>query len=142
MARREDTLMDEWQWGQPLAFDHKAASASPTKLAFAAPSERAPVYHGFGVLDDVVVDGFTLGKISDWEAEPFETGDAFVIAPDRSRAGPVWQPCDPPYPKSYARWAAQSGRRSGGTAERFRLSVDPGAYEPRTPGRNLESRSA
>ena len=33
----------------------------------------------FVVLDDVNVDGFTLGKITDWEAESCETGDAFVI---------------------------------------------------------------
>jgi hypothetical protein len=59
--------------------------------------QMAPVYHGFVVLDDVVVDGFTLGKITDWEAEPCETGDAFVIAPDGSRAGLVWEVCDPPY---------------------------------------------
>jgi hypothetical protein len=26
-----------------------------------------------------------------------ETGDAFVIAPDGSRAGLVWEACDPPY---------------------------------------------
>jgi len=67
------------------------------------------VYNGFVVLDDVVVDGFTLGKITDWEAEPSETGDAFVIAPDGSRAGLVWQVCDPPYfqevmPTEATRW--------------------------------------
>jgi len=67
------------------------------------------VYHGFVVLDGVVVDGFTLGKITDWEAEPCETGDAFVIAPDGSRAGLVWQVCDPPYfqevmPTEATRW--------------------------------------
>jgi hypothetical protein len=45
----------------------------------------------------VTVDGFTLGKITDWEAEPCEAGDAFVIAPDGSRAGLVWEVCDPPY---------------------------------------------
>jgi hypothetical protein len=36
------------------------------------------VYHGFVVLDDVVADGFTLGKITDFEAEACETGDAFI----------------------------------------------------------------
>jgi len=56
-----------------------------------------PVYHGFVVLDDVVVEGFTLGKITDFEAEACEAGDAFVIAPDGSRAGLVWEICDKPY---------------------------------------------
>jgi hypothetical protein len=57
----------------------------------------------------VVVDGFTLGKITDWEAEPCESGDAFVIAPDGSRAGVVWEICHPAYfqeviPIEAARW--------------------------------------
>jgi hypothetical protein len=47
-------------------------------------------YEGFEILTDVVVDGFTLGKITDFEVEPNETGDSFVIAPDGSRAGLVW----------------------------------------------------
>jgi hypothetical protein len=89
--------MDEDQHGQPLAVDHKAASASPTEPAFIARPDGAPVYHGFVILDDVAADGFTLGKITDWEAEPCETGDAFVIAPDGSRAGLVWEVCVPPY---------------------------------------------
>jgi|SRR3984885_10596628 hypothetical protein len=58
---------------------------------------RPPVYYGFVVLDDVAVDGFTLGKITDFEAEPCDEGDAFVIAPDGGRAGLVWEVCDPSY---------------------------------------------
>jgi hypothetical protein len=61
------------------------------------------------VLDDVVVDGFILGKITDFEAETCDTGDAFVIAPDGSRAGLVWEICDQPYfqevlPQEESRW--------------------------------------
>jgi len=89
--------MDEIRHGRPLAVDSKAESASPTEPAFVARPEGAPVYHGFVVLDDVTVDGFTLGKITDFEAEPCETGDAFVIAPDGTRAGLVWEVCAPPY---------------------------------------------
>jgi hypothetical protein len=44
----------------------------------------------FVVLDDVEVDGFTLGKISDFEAEAMDYGDAFVIGLDGRRAGLVW----------------------------------------------------
>jgi len=83
--------------GRPLAINATARSASPTEPAFISPPEGAPVYHGFVVLDDVNVDGFTLGKITDWEAEPCETGDAFVIAPDGSRAGLVWELSDKQY---------------------------------------------
>jgi hypothetical protein len=64
---------------------HGAECADRTSLH--RPPGRCAVYYGFVVLDDVDVDGFTLGKITDWEAEPCETGDAFVIAPDGSRAG-------------------------------------------------------
>jgi hypothetical protein len=89
--------MEETKHGRPLAVDPNARSASAAEPAFIARPDGAPVYHGFVVLDDVTVDGFTLGKITDWEAEPCETGDAFVIAPDESRAGLVWEVCDPPY---------------------------------------------
>ena len=39
----------------------------------------------------MAVDGFTLGAITDFESEPCDTGDAFVIAPDGSRCGLVWE---------------------------------------------------
>jgi len=90
-------MTDSTQRGRPLAVDHTAKSGSLTEPAFISPPEGAPVYYGFVVLDDVVVDGFTLGKITDWEAEPCEEGDAFVIAPDGSRAGLVWQIYAHPY---------------------------------------------
>jgi hypothetical protein len=95
--------------GRPLAIDATARSASPTEPAFITRPDGAPVYYGFVVLDDVNVDGFTLGKITDWEAEPSETGDAFVIAPDGSRAGLVWEVSDKPYfqevmPAETGRW--------------------------------------
>jgi hypothetical protein len=101
--------MDDVPKGRPLAIDATARSASPTQPAFIARPEGAPVYYGFVVLDDVSTDGFTLGKITDWEAEPCETGDAFVIAPDGSRAGLVWEVCDPSYfrevmPIEVGRW--------------------------------------
>jgi len=68
--------------GRPLAIDPGAPSASATQPAFVARPKGAPVYHGFVVLEDVNVDGFTLGAITDFESEPTDTGDASVIAPD------------------------------------------------------------
>lgn len=76
---------------RPLALDPTAVSASATEPAFVAVPEGEPVYYGFRVLSDVVVDGFTFGTITDFEAEPATCGDAFVIAPDGSRAGLVWE---------------------------------------------------
>jgi len=43
------------------------------------------------VLSDVAVEGFTLGAITDFETQGSIEGDGFVVAPDDSRAGLVWQ---------------------------------------------------
>ena len=76
--------------GRPLRLDPEAESADPDLPAFIARPADARVYHGFPVLEDVAVDGFTLGMIDDWEAEPALEGDAFVLAPDGSPAGLMW----------------------------------------------------
>lgn len=73
------------------------------------PDPRARVYHGFQVLSDVVVEGFTFGKITNFEAEPSDTGDAFVIASDDSRAGLVWEVSDKYYLQESARWIVNDG---------------------------------
>jgi hypothetical protein len=77
--------------GRPLAIDEEAQSTSPGVPGFLAKPSGAPVYHGFRILSDVVVDGFTFGAITDFELEPCDEGDAFVVAPDNSRAGLVWE---------------------------------------------------
>jgi hypothetical protein len=99
--------------GRPLALDSDAESTDPTKPAFLARPSDAPVYYGFPVLSDVEVDGFVLGKISDFEAEDMDYGDAFVIAPDGTRAGLVWEVGDavrieqvlPSDPERWGVWA-------------------------------------
>jgi hypothetical protein len=98
--------------GQPLAIDPSAESASAAEPAFIAPPAGAPVYYGFLVLHDVVIEGFTLGKITDFEAQPSSYGDAFVIAPDGFRAGLVWEVLEsayfqevrPPEPERWGVW--------------------------------------
>jgi hypothetical protein len=80
--------------GRPLAVDHNATSASRKEPAFIARPAGASVYHGFQVVEDVTVEGFAFGKITDFEAEPTQEGDAFVVAPDNSRAGLVWEIAD------------------------------------------------
>jgi hypothetical protein len=75
--------------GERLAVDRAAASATQGEPGFIARPAGAPVYHGFQVVNGVAVDGFTFGKITDFEAEGCGHGDAFVIAPDNSRAGLV-----------------------------------------------------
>lgn len=72
----------------PLQLDADAARADPSLPAFLARPEGAPVYHGF-VLTDVQVDGLRLGLISGAQDDA-ASGDAFIVAPDVSRAGLVW----------------------------------------------------
>jgi hypothetical protein len=67
------------------------------RLAIQPLAASAPVYHGFAVLLDVAVAGFTFGKFSDFDLEPCDAGDAFVVAPDNGRAGLVWEITDKRY---------------------------------------------
>jgi hypothetical protein len=95
--------------GRPLAVDRTARSASKSDPAFIARPAGAPIYHGFQILSDVVVEGFIFGKITDFETEPCDEGDAFIVAPDNSRAGLVWEVSDARYlreicPPSPDRW--------------------------------------
>lgn len=82
--------MGEFPESRPLSLDGAAESAASELPGFLARPPGAPVYDGFVVLSDACVDGFTLGMITDFDASPLE-GDAFIIAPDRSRAGLVWR---------------------------------------------------
>jgi hypothetical protein len=77
--------------GKRVLTDPEAASADPKTPAFIARPEGAPVYHGFPIVPESETDGWFLGVISD-PADPngCDWGDAFVVAPDRSRAGLVW----------------------------------------------------
>jgi|SRR5215469_8641716 len=77
--------------GQVLRVDPTAESANPDLPAFIARPEGAPAYYGFPLLLDSEKDGFVFGAItrSDTDA-PAAWGDAYVVAPDGSRAGIVW----------------------------------------------------
>src|SRR5262249_31968045 len=91
MSRRKD-----WQphpQGKPLRLDPEAESADPSLPAFLARPEGAPVYHGFPLLEETrTPDGWCFGTISDYACPEGRTcRDAFVAAPDGSRAGIVWQ---------------------------------------------------
>ena len=61
--------------------------------AFLDPPEGAPPYYGFPLVPETMTDGWCLGVITEYEEEGPEgctEGDAFVVAPDGSRAGLVW----------------------------------------------------
>jgi hypothetical protein len=75
--------------GRPLTLDPNAVSASTDMPAFLARPDGAPVYHGFRMLECAPLDGWQFGEITEFMHS--EDGDAFVIAPDGSRAGLVWE---------------------------------------------------
>ncbi len=78
--------------GKPLRLDPTAASADPSLPGFLARPTGAPVYHGFPLVEETRTDGWCFGAISDYaEPDGCQEGDGFVIAPDGSRAGIVWQ---------------------------------------------------
>jgi hypothetical protein len=95
---------------RPLRVDPSATTASPGEPAFIARPDGAPVYYGFPVIEASEVDGFRFGMITDFAAQPDTCGDAFVVAPDDSRAGLVWESeVDDPYfrevlPADEQRW--------------------------------------
>lgn len=78
--------------GKRVLTDDTAVSSSRGLPAFLARPEGAPVYHGFPLLDESQTDGWRLGVISSFDDDPdgCDSGDAYVVAPDGSRAGLVW----------------------------------------------------
>ena len=60
----------------------------PELPAFIARPRGAPVYYGFPLLKNSECEGFTFGVIT--EPAGAEWGDAYVVAPNGSRAGIVW----------------------------------------------------
>jgi hypothetical protein len=82
--------------GLPIKQDPEASSTSNLP-AFVDPPAGAPPYHGFSIQEDVQVEGFTFGVITEFEETETDWGDAFVIAPDGSRAGLVWSISDTHY---------------------------------------------
>ena len=75
-----------------ILHDPDAESADPSLPGYLAPPPGAPEYHGFLILDDSLTDGWRLGAITAFETpDGCDGGDAFVIAPDGSRAGLMWE---------------------------------------------------
>jgi len=78
--------------GHSIRIDPAATSSSSTAPAFIARPPNAPVYYGFPILEDSLTDGWRLGVISNpSDAADGDYLDGFVVAPDGSRAGLVWE---------------------------------------------------
>lgn len=85
-------MNEPYRKGQPVRVDERALSADPDLPAFIARPPNAPAYHGFPFLKDSEHEGFIFGTITEPNGtEPAQWGDAFVVAPNGSRAGIVWQ---------------------------------------------------
>lgn len=77
--------------GRQLKLDEKAISIDANLAAFLAKPEGAPVYFSFPTVPETMTDGWCLGAITEYEdPDGCDAGDAYVVAPDGSRAGLVW----------------------------------------------------
>ena len=83
---------DEKYFSKPLLLDEQKVSSSSELPAFLSRPEGAPVYHGFVLVEETRTDGWCFGAITAFEEpEGCKAGDGFVVAPDGSRAGLVWE---------------------------------------------------
>jgi len=78
-----------------MLIDPTAQSSDPTKPAFMAPPADAKAYYGFPLIEETTTDGYTMGAVTDFLEKDSDQGctigDAFVEAPDGTRAGIVWE---------------------------------------------------
>ena len=102
--------------GYVAVVDPDAESTLPDLPAFIAAPADAPAYYGFPLLPESEVDGWVFGVItSPVGEEPRVWGDAYVVAPDGSRAGIVWRAAGDPEPTivsppSAGRWGVYGFR--------------------------------
>lgn len=101
--------------GRKIRYDATAASADHGLPGFIARPEGAPVYHGFTVVPETMMDGWVFGAITEYECDDPQTeGDGFVIAPDGARAGIAWAIDTPDFyeicPPDEGRWGVYGVR--------------------------------
>src|SRR3954467_6082456 len=90
-ARRSAQSLEDMN-NRRITTDPDAPSSDPGPPESLARPAGSPVYHGFVVVPETCTDGWCLGSITEFEDPGGCTGgDAFVIAPDGSRAGLVWE---------------------------------------------------
>jgi hypothetical protein len=76
----------------PLRLDAEAVSVDDELPAFLARPEGAKVYHGFPLIEETETEGWYYGAITEFlEPGGCVSGDGFVVAPDGTRAGLVWE---------------------------------------------------
>ena len=78
--------------GKRARIDPSAKSASPDLPAFVARPSDERAYYGFPLVEESEIDGWVFGAITEYEDEGgCKWGDAFVVAPDGTSAGIIWQ---------------------------------------------------
>ena len=84
-------MADDYR-SNPLRLDDAAESADSSLPAFLARPKDAPVYYGFPVVPESETDGWFYGAITEFvDPAGCDGGDGYVLAPDGSRAGLVWE---------------------------------------------------
>ena len=77
-----------------MVTDPALATADPSKPPWLFRPEGAPVYYGFPIVEETRTEGWCYGAITSFldpdRPEGCTFGDGFVVAPDGSRAGLVW----------------------------------------------------
>ncbi len=101
-----------WQVAVPLDLD--VARGAPAVEARVQPSSSATtagnsLYHGYVIVPETCIDGWCLGVMTEFEdPEGCTSGDAFVVAPDGSRAELMWEtgmaPLEEVLPPGPERW--------------------------------------
>lgn len=90
--------VDEQLKGKSILIDENAVSTDPSVPAFIARPKGSKPYYGFPLIEDLRIDGFCYGAITDFlepdTEEGCTNGDGFVEAPDGSRAGIYWEVSD------------------------------------------------
>jgi hypothetical protein len=126
--------------GRPLVIDPNALSAKAGEPAFVARPDGTPVYHGIPIIEESETDGWKYGAITAYEGLKEENqGDGFVVAPDGSRAGIVWNTSGVPFsvilPPSEGRWGVYGVRFPKAVSSRQHLIQNFRAVLPQLKAR-------
>jgi len=113
---------------KPVGRKPKLGTVAKPKVPGAPRPRGSPVHHGFVVVPETHIDGWALGEITDYLGN--EDGDGFVVAPDGTRAGLVWEvgegeiqqilPPDKERWGVYAIWFPRKMRTMADVVENFR----------------------
>lgn len=72
--------------------DAAPATSAGGPPAFLSDPASTPIYNGYVVVPETYTEGWCLGVITDHEdPDGVDSGDAFVVAPDGSAAGLIWE---------------------------------------------------